>query len=28
LNNFSIVGKALGVFRWYNWGNYENWDFY
>ncbi len=27
-DNFSIVGKALGVFRWYNWGNYENWNFY
>ena len=20
LDNFSIIGKALGVFRWYNWG--------
>lgn len=26
-DNFSIIGKALGVFRWYNWGNNENWNF-
>ncbi len=27
-DNFSIIGKALGVFRWYNWGKYENWNIY
>jgi len=26
-DNFSIIGKALGVFRWYNWGYYEKWHF-